>query len=73
MPLEVVPSLMTTPDAPELPETYIASAHRGKRSYRHKHDAKVAARRTSATFGGEPKVAYRCAFCGLFHVGRDPR
>jgi hypothetical protein len=59
--------------APALPPGYLEKAHEGKRSYDSKKVARQHARMTSARFGGEPKVPYRCRICGLFHVGRDPR
>ncbi len=56
-----------------LPPGYIEKAHAGKRPYESKKEARQHARMTSAFFGGEPKMAYRCLVCDLFHVGRDPR
>jgi hypothetical protein len=56
-----------------LPLGYIARACRGKNTYGDKATAKRVSKLASSRFGGEPKVAYRCKFCGSFHIGRDLR
>jgi hypothetical protein len=48
---------------------FLARKHDGKRPYDSKAGAKRAAGMTSATFGGRPKMAYRCPVCGSWHVG----
>jgi hypothetical protein len=56
-----------------LPLGYIDRACRGKNTYGDKATAKRVAKMASSRFGGEPKVAYECKFCGSFHIGRDLR
>jgi hypothetical protein len=48
---------------------FLARKHDGKRPYESKADAKRIAGMTSTTFGGRPKMAYRCPVCGAWHVG----
>lgn len=42
-----------------------------KRRYRRRHDAVQVARKAQARFGR--MHAYRCPYCGHYHVGHPPR
>lgn len=43
-----------------------------KHQYDTKKEAKRAAERFNAFRGGKPALAYKCSFCGLFHIGHKP-
>lgn len=45
----------------------------GKRKYRSKADALIASlRRSTAEHGARQGGAYRCAYCGFWHLTRKP-
>ena len=50
-------------------ERFLARKHDGKRPYATKATAKRVAKMTSSTFGGPPKMPYRCPICDAWHVG----
>lgn len=71
--IETASGWVVSPLGVFVPPAYRERACAHKRAYATKASAKRHARMTSARFGGEPKVAYRCRWCDAWHVGRDPR
>jgi len=52
---------------------FLDRKHDGKKPYPSKSEAKRIAKMTTSTFGGRPKMAYRCPVCDAWHVGEDNR